>query len=113
MLFDAFAISVVVFLGLTPMVLSIWGIHSLASHPRLYRHRRRTRPHERWDGLAASTLTWPSTADSAVWLLPERFCGDTSCRFNAHSPFLRCAVNPEGPCQGCPFYEPSLHLSRQ
>ncbi|MFT0796536.1 DUF6464 family protein [Synechococcus sp. H70.1] len=32
--------------------------------------------------------------------------GDPSCRFNAHSPLLRCAVNPSGPCQGCPHYEP-------
>ncbi|NJM90220.1 MAG: hypothetical protein HC847_26865 [Hydrococcus sp. RU_2_2] len=31
--------------------------------------------------------------------------GDASCRFNAHSEILRCAVNPEGPCQGCRFYE--------
>lgn len=31
--------------------------------------------------------------------------GDLSCRFNARSEILRCAVNPEGPCQGCQFYE--------
>lgn len=33
------------------------------------------------------------------------FLGDISCRFNAHSPYLRCAVNPEGPCKNCPYYE--------
>jgi hypothetical protein len=31
--------------------------------------------------------------------------GDSSCRFNAQSELLRCAVNPEGPCSGCRFYE--------
>ncbi len=31
--------------------------------------------------------------------------GDVSCRFNARSEILRCAVNPEGPCQGCRGYE--------
>ena len=31
--------------------------------------------------------------------------GDASCRFNAKSEILRCAVNPDGPCQGCRFYE--------
>ncbi|WP_009631011.1 DUF6464 family protein [Synechocystis sp. PCC 7509] len=31
--------------------------------------------------------------------------GDASCRFNARSEILRCAVNPEGTCQGCRFYE--------
>ena len=31
--------------------------------------------------------------------------GDASCRFNAHSELLRCAVNPLGPCDRCRFYE--------
>lgn len=31
--------------------------------------------------------------------------GDQSCRFNAHSPYLRCAVNPSGPCQDCSHYQ--------
>lgn len=32
--------------------------------------------------------------------------GDASCQLNARSELLRCAVNPEGPCEGCRFYEP-------
>lgn len=32
--------------------------------------------------------------------------GDASCRNNANSEILRCAVNPEGPCANCRFYEP-------
>jgi hypothetical protein len=31
--------------------------------------------------------------------------GDITCRFNARSPYLRCAVNPAGPCKDCPCYE--------
>ncbi|MGA7933992.1 MAG: DUF6464 family protein [Kovacikia sp.] len=31
--------------------------------------------------------------------------GDITCRFNARSPYLRCAVNPSGPCKECPYYE--------
>lgn len=31
--------------------------------------------------------------------------GDANCRFNAHSELIRCAVNPEGPCDRCRFYE--------
>lgn len=31
--------------------------------------------------------------------------GDSSCRFNAHSELVRCAVNPSGPCEACRFYE--------
>lgn len=34
--------------------------------------------------------------------------GDASCRFNARSELIRCAVNPEGPCDRCRFYE-KLH----
>jgi hypothetical protein len=33
--------------------------------------------------------------------------GDPSCRFNARSPLLRCAVLPEGPCERCAHYSPS------
>ncbi|WP_019501708.1 DUF6464 family protein [Pseudanabaena sp. PCC 6802] len=31
--------------------------------------------------------------------------GDFSCRFNARSAHVRCAVNPSGPCQSCRHYE--------
>lgn len=31
--------------------------------------------------------------------------GDLSCQWNARSSYLRCAINPEGPCQECSHYE--------
>jgi Family of unknown function (DUF6464) len=31
--------------------------------------------------------------------------GDAACRFNAHSELIRCAVNPEGPCNACRYFE--------
>jgi hypothetical protein len=37
--------------------------------------------------------------------IPSQTIGDTSCANNAKSPFLRCAVNPCGPCEGCKDYE--------
>ena len=33
------------------------------------------------------------------------FIGDTSCINNAHSPYIRCAINPEGPCDECSHFE--------
>ncbi len=33
------------------------------------------------------------------------FIGDTSCLYNAHSPYMRCAVNPSGPCKNCSHYQ--------
>ena len=37
----------------------------------------------------------------------EEYLGDPDCLHNARSPFLRCAVNPLGPCKGCESYEKS------
>ena len=31
--------------------------------------------------------------------------GDITCQLNARSPYVRCAVNPTGPCEGCRAYE--------
>ncbi|WP_353931857.1 DUF6464 family protein [Okeanomitos corallinicola TIOX110] len=31
--------------------------------------------------------------------------GDISCKFNARSGYVRCAVNPSGSCQNCQHYE--------
>ncbi len=33
------------------------------------------------------------------------YIGDISCAFNARSPYIRCAVNPDGPCEGCIHYQ--------
>ena len=30
--------------------------------------------------------------------------GDLSCTYNARSPYIRCAVNPDGLCQDCHHY---------
>jgi hypothetical protein len=34
-----------------------------------------------------------------------QFIGDTSCLNNARSPYLRCAINPDGGCLSCKDYE--------
>jgi Family of unknown function (DUF6464) len=31
--------------------------------------------------------------------------GDLSCSYNAKSPYIRCAVNPDGLCQDCRDYQ--------
>lgn len=42
-------------------------------------------------------------------LITERhgsvFLGDTTCVNNARSPYIRCAINPSGPCDECSHYE--------
>nr|WP_254626003.1 DUF6464 family protein [Nostoc sp. TCL240-02] len=34
-----------------------------------------------------------------------QFIGDVTCKWNARSPYIRCAINPSGECQGCKDYE--------
>ncbi|WP_375495607.1 DUF6464 family protein [uncultured Nostoc sp.] len=34
-----------------------------------------------------------------------RFIGDVTCKNNARSPYLQCAINPRGECQDCKDYE--------
>ncbi|MDB9314088.1 DUF6464 family protein [Spirulina sp. CS-785/01] len=43
-------------------------------------------------------------------LLSNRVDRQRSCRYNAHSAFLRCAVNPSGPCETCVHYEPKTKI---
>ena len=32
--------------------------------------------------------------------------GDITCQYNARSTYIRCAVNPVGPCEECRSYQP-------
>ena len=38
-------------------------------------------------------------------LLSKSLDKKTTCKYNAGSAFLLCAVNPKGPCQDCRHYE--------
>ncbi len=40
----------------------------------------------------------------ARWWQNQWVIGDPSCRFNARSPLLRCAVLPDGPCERCSHF---------
>jgi hypothetical protein len=42
----------------------------------------------------------------AHWWRGRWVIGDASCAYNALSPLLRCAVLPEGPCNGCGHHRP-------
>lgn len=50
-----------------------------------------------------ATMEFPPDFEEST--VHGHFIGDPSCRYNAHSPYIRCAVNPEGPCKSCPHYE--------
>ena len=38
--------------------------------------------------------------------------GDGRCQYNALSELVRCAVNPAGPCRGCPSFVPASDTIR-
>lgn len=49
-------------------------------------------------------LEIPPTLSEEEVSLP--YIGDITCNYNAHSPYIRCAVNPDGPCETCNHYQP-------
>ena len=53
-----------------------------------------------------------ANVDNVVWPPHPDSIGNTYCRHNAQSPFLRCAINPLGPCEGCQDFE-SIELASQ
>ena len=62
----------------------------------------RYRPEEFHDNLYSGDLN--STGDRRR-PATKYFIGDTNCLNNAQSPYIRCAVNPEGPCDECSHFE--------
>jgi hypothetical protein len=40
------------------------------------------------------------------WVNEGWVIGEATCRYNARSPLLRCAINPAGPCRDCTHYAP-------
>jgi hypothetical protein len=43
--------------------------------------------------------------EEQTWIEGKFVVGDATCLFNARSEIIRCAVNPDGPCEGCRHYE--------
>src|SRR5690348_6653839 len=48
----------------------------------------------------------PQEFAQAMTAMNYKVIGDIACRNNARSPYIRCAVNPSGPCKNCQSYEP-------
>lgn len=88
------AIIVIFLLGLIPPIISILTRRQTETWVRARLIR----------AMETATTPIPPPFEHA----PEEFSlpiGEQTCLFNAHSPFIRCAVNPLGPCQGCSHYQ--------
>lgn len=79
-------------IGLIPPIISFWAI-------RQAEVRGRERLRIAIERASLTTLIVPPQP------LNQNYIGDTSCKFNARSPHLRCAINPDGPCDGCVHYQ--------
>jgi len=73
----------------------------------LQRHHRYQLRGGRYELTAVALQVKPQRqpADARLWK-QGWVIGDPSCRFNARSPLLRCAVLPDGPCERCAHYSP-------
>lgn len=99
-------ITFVFILALFPSLVSLWLINR--SQQRFSNRLRRIRSrHEYSLGMVGEFLSIPLEIENK-----PAFIGDLSCRFNAYSPHLRCAVNPTGPCEGCRLYEAKTGTSQ-
>ena len=87
--------------GLTPLVISIWvmGKAKEKEQARL-REAIRTPPIR-----VVARHQFPTDQyyiEGVGYLI-----GDITCKFNARSAYIRCGVNPSGPCENCHDYEPN------
>jgi Family of unknown function (DUF6464) len=91
-------------IALTPALLSWWELRQ-NNRCTLRSERRPRQTHRALRPVASRDQPVDLTYSPGVgyWI------GDFSCCYNARSAYLRCAVNPTGPCQTCHLYK-SLNL---
>ena len=82
-----------------------WLSHGGVSYLVLQRRHRYRLRQGRYELAVMALQVKPEQqpADARHWQ-GQWVIGDPSCRFNARSPLLRCAVMPEGPCERCAHY---------
>lgn len=89
----------IVTIGLMPSVVSIFILRraDAQAHARL---------HLVMEAVAARGLTRLSLPSDQHYVEDVGYIvGDQTCMFNARSPYIRCAVNPSGPCDSCRHYQ--------
>jgi hypothetical protein len=99
----------VIAIGFLPSLFSLWIIRK--THMRTRSRMRQ----------AAISLSGVRVRQNIRQLEGDRYylegvgylIGDISCKFNARSGYIRCAVNPDGPCQGCHHYEPREFATKE
>ncbi|NES85027.1 MAG: hypothetical protein F6K10_28440 [Moorea sp. SIO2B7] len=93
----------IIILVLIPPLISLLIIRK--AKQRWQARLRRIRSIRSWQQVEASSLSENNDSNLDIY---SNFIGDSSCRFNAHSAYIRCAVNPDGPCENCIHYEKQI-----
>ncbi|MFB2738622.1 DUF6464 family protein [Umezakia ovalisporum] len=92
-----------IIVSLLPSLFSLWVIRKTSWRRPLGMRQAAMNLSERAVGEGAG----PRAGGEGYYLEGVGYLiGDISCRFNARSGYVRCAVNPCGPCEGCRYYEP-------
>ncbi|MBE9048981.1 hypothetical protein IQ243_00865 [Nostocales cyanobacterium LEGE 11386] len=92
----------VITVGFLPAIFSLWVIRKTQVRTRL----RMRQAAMNFSGVRVRQNIRDVEGDRYYLEGVGYLIGDISCKFNARSGYMRCAVNPSGPCQGCRHYEP-------
>ncbi|MGK7918826.1 MAG: DUF6464 family protein [Trichodesmium sp.] len=94
-----FKILLIFLIGITPCLVSLWILHKFEARTierlnsvRFVVNYREIR--------AISSQPEQQYIEGVGYII-----GDLTCKFNARSSQVRCAVNPCGPCKGCLDYQ--------
>ncbi|MUG94766.1 hypothetical protein F7734_21310 [Scytonema sp. UIC 10036] len=91
----------VIAIGFLPSLFSLWLMRKSQARTRLqFRRVAMASPRRRIQQNHISDTSDRYYLEGVGYLI-----GDISCRYNARSGYIRCAVNPEGPCEGCRHYQ--------
>jgi hypothetical protein len=58
--------------------------------------------------LGNDEVTWTRRLEAMELVSHQIYMGDPSCKFNARSHLIQCAVNPLGKCGECPHHEKNI-----
>jgi hypothetical protein len=98
----------VIVIGFLPSLFSLWMIRQAQRKTRM-RIRQSTNHFSRMRRLGSLQVSANNMGTDS----PDRFyidgvgymIGDISCQYNTRSGYIRCAINPSGPCDTCNLYE--------
>ncbi len=94
-------------IGVLVVAMRVWWQRKSRSPKNLYIPTPELPEIEIEDEQLANYIWTLDFDDFAADLLSDINIGDRTCKYNAHSPYIRCAVNPDvDTCEGCRHYEP-------